>query len=542
MQYMEAVWISFAFVLGFLVKPLGLPPLTGYLAAGFALSALGFAGGDMLAHLAHAGVLLLLFSVGLKLRLRSLMRPEVLGGAFLHMALIGLVIGVVLYWFAGLEFNAAVLMTLAVSFSSTVVAAKVLEEKKELRAFHGRVAIGILVVQDIVAVAMLAGAAGHNPSPWALAVLALPLLRRFFQNILERCGHGELLVLYGLVLALAVGGGGFAYVGLSPELGALAMGAVIASHRRSTELFNALWGLKEVFLIGFFLQIGMSGLPSLSTLGWAAVLALLLPIKAVLFFFVLVLFRLRARTAFLAALSLATYSEFGLIIVNLAVQNGWVGGNWLAILAIAVALSFIVAAPLNRYAHGLYRMLERHLLAFESSRRHPDDKPLHVGYSNILIIGMGRVGTGAYRFFTQRKQRVVGLDSDPGKVEEHKRKGRRVLYADAEDPGLWQNIDLSGVRAVMLAIPDREANTIAAKQLRLAGYQGLIYATALFPEEVKALIDAGADVAYYYYDEVGIGFAENIWERLNPSKNNTADKANSAALVEPPGQAAIGNE
>jgi len=226
------------------------------------------------------------------------------------------------------------------------------------------------------------------------------------------------------------------------------------------------------------------------------------------------LFRLRARTAFLAALSLATYSEFGLIVANLAVKNGLLDSDWLVMLAVAVALSFAIAAPLNRYAHGLYRVLERRLVPFESPRRHPDDKPLHVGYANVLIIGMGRVGAGAYRFFTQRKQRVVGLDSDPGKVEEHKRKGRRVLYADAEDPGLWQNIDLSGVRAIMLAIPDREANTIAARQLRLAGYKDLICATALFPEEVKAIIDAGADVAYYYYDEVGVGFAENIWERM----------------------------
>jgi len=521
---MEAVWISLAFVLGFLMRPLGLPPLVGYLLAGFALSAFGFAGGEMLARLAHAGVLLLLFSVGLKLRWKSLVRPEVWGGTLLHMVLIALLIGPVLHWTLGLDVETAALITLAVSFSSTVVAAKVLEEKKELRAFHGRVAIGVLVVQDIVAVAVLAGAGGHVPSPWALLVLALPLLRKPFLIILEWCGHGELLLLYGLVLALAVGGAGFESVGLSPELGALVMGAVIATHRRATELSNALWGLKEVFLIGFFLQIGMSGLPSLDTLGWAILLALLLPVKAVLFFFVLVLFRLRARTAFLAALSLATYSEFGLIVANLAVKNGLFGPDWLVMLAVAVALSFAIAAPLNRYAHGLFRVLERRLVPFESPRRHPDDKPLHVGYANVLIIGMGRVGAGAYRFFTQRKQRVVGLDSDPGKVEEHKRKGRRVLYADAEDPGLWQNIDLSGVRAIMLAIPDHEANTIAARQLRLAGYKDLICATVLFPEEVKSIIDAGADVAYYYYDEVGVGFAENIWERMNATPQDLTEE------------------
>ena len=539
MHDMEAVWISFAFVLGFLVRPLGLPPLIGYLVAGFMLSAYGFEGGEVLSRLAHAGVLLLLFSVGLKLRLKSLVRPEVWGGAVLHMALIGLLIGPLLHWVLGLELKVAVMITLALSFSSTVVAAKVLEAKKELRAFHGRVAIGILVVQDIVAVAILATADGHTPSPWAAAVLALPLLRKLFRRILELCDHGELLVLYGMMLALVAGGAGFEYVGLSPELGALVMGAMLASHRRATELYTSLWGLKEIFLVGFFLQIGMSGLPSLDILRWAVVLALLLPVKVLLFFFVLVLFRLRARTAFLAGLSLATYSEFGLIVANLAVRNGWMGNDWLVLLAVAVAISFVLAAPLNRYAHDLYRMFERRLINFESPRRHPDDKPLHVGYSNILIMGMGRVGTGAYRYFTSRKQRVVGLDSDPGKVEEHKRRGRRVLFADAEDPGLWQNIDLSGVRAILLAIPDREANTIASKQLRLAGYKGLICATVLYPEEVKAIIDAGADVAYYYYDEVGVGFAESVWEKLDTSKNDPDDKA---ALALPAGMSSAASK
>jgi len=145
-----------------------------------------------------------------------------------------------------------------------------------------------------------------------------------------------------------VGGAGFESVGLSPELGALVMGAVIATHRRAMELSNALWGLKEVFLIGFFLQIGMSGLPSLDTLGWAILLALLLPVKAVLFFFVLVLFRLRARTAFLAALSLATYSEFGLIVANLAVKNGLFGPDWLVMLAVAAVFFGIVPGEVAR--------------------------------------------------------------------------------------------------------------------------------------------------------------------------------------------------
>lgn len=514
---MEALWISFAFVLGFLMRPLGLPPLVGYLIAGFALSALGLHGGEMLEGLAHAGVLLLLFSVGLKLRLKSLLRPEVWAGALLHMAVIGMLVGPVLYALLGVDLRLTVLLTLALSFSSTVVAAKVLEVKKELRAFHGRVAIGILVVQDIVAVAMLAGGNGHAPSPWALGLLALPWLAPLLQRLLAWCGHGELLVLFGLAMALVVGGAGFEQLGMSSELGALVMGALLANHPRANELYTGLWGIKEIFLVGFFLQIGMYGLPSLEALRWSLLLVLLLPVKALLFFFVLVLLRLRARTAFLAALSLATYSEFGLIVASLAVRDGWMQPEWVVTLAVGVAFSFIVAAPLNRRAHQLYRLFERRLVVFESPRRHPDDKPLHLGHARILIMGMGRVGTGAYRYFTQRKQRVTGLDSDPGKVEEHQRRGRRVLYADAEDPGLWQNMELGGVHAILLAIPDREANVTAARQLRRAGYKGLICAIALYPEEVNEMMAAGADVAYYYYEEVGVGFAENIWERLHPA-------------------------
>jgi len=108
----------------------------------------------------------------------------------------------------------------------------------------------------------------------------------------------------------------------------------------------------------------------------------------------------------------------------------------------------------------------------------------------------------------------VGLDSDPAQVERHLKAGRRVLYADEEDPGLWANLHLQNIGAVLLAMPDLEANTIAVKQLRHVGYTGLIGATSAYPEHVEAIIKAGANVAYNYYDEVGVGFAEHVWEKL----------------------------
>lgn len=518
------IWLSFAFGAGLLMRLIGLPPLVGYLAAGFILSANGHESNSILEAVAHAGVLLLLFSVGLKLRLKSLIRSEVLAGSLLHMAITVGLLWVIFSRFGDLPFEAALMIAIALSFSSTVVAAKVLESKRELRAFHGRVAIGILIVQDLIAVAILSLAGGVTPSPWAFLLLGFFLLRPIIHWLLDISGHGELVILYGLMLALVIGGGSFEQLGLSSELGALLLGLILSDHKRAMEMSNALWGLKEVLLVGFFLQIGLSGQPNLEMLQHALLLNLILVAKALLFFFVLLLFRLRARSSFLAGLSLASFSEFGLIVANLAQNQGWISTDWLVLLAVAVAISFAISAPLNRYSHELYQMLGRRLKGFETSKRHPDDEPINVGSAHVLIVGMGRVGTGVYDTLAASHLRVVGLDSDPGKVENHRSFGRRVLYADAEDPGLWAGLNLGGVRIIMLCLPELSAKLMAIQQLRDRGYSGQINATALFNEEVDQLNKRGANLVYNYYDGIGVSFADKIMQGL-PQELITANES-----------------
>ncbi|MGQ0657069.1 MAG: cation:proton antiporter domain-containing protein [Chromatiales bacterium] len=511
---MESVWIAIAFALGLLMRPLGLPPLVGYLVAGFLLNALGVRGGPTLEHLAEVGVLLLLFSVGLKLRLKNFLRLDNFAGATIHLLVSCLVFAPLLRGLTGMDWNIALLVAAALSFSSTVIAAKALEERRELRAFHGRVAIGILVVQDLVAVALMGYAASTTPSIWSLSLLALPLLRPVLHWLLQVSGHDELLVLCGLLLALVVGGYGFDRLGLGPELGALVIGALLADHPKAKELSDTLWPLKEVFLVGFFLQIGMSGLPDLQTVGYALLLNILLPGKLILFFFIMLRLGLRVRSSFLASLSLASYSEFGLIVANLGAVKGWLSQEWLLLLAISMAISFAIAAPLNRQAHLLFERLEQHLKPLETSRPHPDDEPISLGQAHILIMGMGRVGTGAYDFLSERQERVVGLDSDPGKVERHLRERRRVLYADAEDPSFWNRLRMDEIRAVLLALPDVQANQFAARQLRRRGFRGLISAASRHPEDARAIAAAGASMTFNIFDEAGVGFAEHVWEEL----------------------------
>ncbi len=510
---LEAVWIGFAFSLGMLVRLIGLPPLIGYLAAGFLITLSADElqlpnGNAIIDHVAHLGVLLLLFSVGLKLNVRSLGKPEVLGGSVLHFAISALLYAPVMWLAFDTPWYQALMLGAALAFSSTVLAAKVLEGKREIRAFHGRVAVGILVMQDLLAMAMLSVSSGVTPSWWALLVFAVPLLRPLLFRLLDMTGHDDLQILFGVLLAVVAGGMGFHAVGLSSELGALVFGALLAKHPRAGELSKTLWSLKEFFLVGFFLQIGLDGLPDLHAWLFAGLMTLLLPLKTALFFALLVLFKLRARSAFLSALALGNYSEFALIVASVAFPQ------YMVPLALTVALSFVVSAPLNRFAHPLYERLARRLIPLERNLHHPDEQPVSLGDAEVLIMGMGRTGGAAFDYL-KYKTHLVGLDSDPARVLAHQQQGNHVLFADAEDQVFWQGLDLGQVQAVILCLNDSEAKLIATRKLRAAGFSGLIVSHSMQQDEADKIMAAGADHTYLTMSEAGLGLAERVRQHIS---------------------------
>ncbi len=519
----DTAWIALAFLLGLAARYTGLPPLVGFLAAGFVLQAVGAQGGEALSSVADAGITLLLFSIGLKLNIRTLWRPEIWGVASLHMGLVVIVfsalflgIGLLgLAAFNGMDVQTAALLAFAFSFSSTVFAVKILEEKGELSARYGRIAIGILIMQDIFAVIFLAASTGKLPSPWALALFALVPLRHALTRLMESVGHGELFILYGLLLALG-GAAVFEVVDLKADLGALIFGMLVAHHPRSQELAKALLSLKDLLLIGFFLNIGISAAPTLESLGIAVLLSLLIPFKVLLFFFLLVLFRSRARSALLASLALANFSEFGLIVSAVSYSNGWLSSEWLAAIAIAVAISFVLAAPLNSAAHTLYGRYEHVLRRYERGKPLPETVPIDTGDAEILIFGMGRVGTGAYE--TMRRHhgdKVLGIDHDAETVSTHRRTGRNVILGDAMDQDFWEQIRPGRIRMVMLGMPNHVENMHAIAQLKKSGFQGRITATAKYDDQTEELLQAGAHAAYNIYAEAGAGFAEHVRQQLD---------------------------
>lgn len=516
----EVFAVGSAFVFGLAVRKLGLPPLVGFLAAGFIINAVGpdlgmpNSTGPILDYLANLGVLLLLFTIGLKLKLAQIAEPQVVGGALIHFGLsIGLFTPIVWLLFIDDLFG-ALLVGIALGFSSTVLSAKMLEAKREMGNFHGRTAIGILVVQDIIALVVLAIFAGKLPGPWALLVFATPLLRPVLFKLLDAIGHDEVLVLAGMLVSLILGGVGFELIGLKGEIGALVMGLLLSTHPRAGELSQSLWALKEVFLVAFFLSIGMSGLPDAEALAFAVVLGVLLPLKGALFFFLMLAFRLRARTSFLTAVALTAYSEFGLIVAAGIPE----AEAFVVPLAIAVSVSFLVAAPLNRLAHPLFERFEARLQRYERKTRHPDEQPTDLGEADVLVFGMGRTGSAAYEVLIENGRRPVGLDADIYKTQAHAEAGRNVVFADAEDSNFWNGVQLDRIEAAILAMDDVEAKLIAARTLRARGFAGPIVSHALYADHVERIVQAGADETYLTMHEAGRSLAAHAVEALEPRK------------------------
>jgi predicted Kef-type K+ transport protein len=501
-----AVYLVVTFSLGLLALALRLPPLVGFLAAGFVLNAMQVDHLPMLEVFADLGVTLMLFAIGLKLDVRILVRPQVWVTASVHLVgsvvigggllLLGSVIGVGML--AGADLVTVALLALALSFSSTVFVVKLLEERGESQTLYGRVAVGILVIQDLVTVIFLTVANGHAPSPWALTLVGLVPLVWLLRKLWSRLGHGEMQSLFGIAVAIVPGYVLFTEVGLKGDLGALLMGVMLASHPSASELSRSLFHIKEILLVGFFVSIGLTGLPDLPTIGVALLMLLLL--------------HLRNRTSLLAGLALMNYSEFALIVVSIGVKADLLASAWLVEISIAVALSFVVAALFN--SNGA-RLVER--WALRMPRQDPEsllaeERPGNAQDAEVVILGMGRVGIAAYdRLAKEYSLHVLGVDSDGPRVEILKSEGRRVIEGDATDLDFWRRLqDHDSVRLALLAMPRHGANIEALRLLRSSGFRGKVAAVARYRDEVASAESHGVQAVFNVYSGAGLELADQI--------------------------------
>lgn len=523
-DYREPAWIAIAFLSGLACRRVNLPPMIGFLMAGFGLNLMGAENNGFLVATADMGITLLLFTIGLKLRVNTLARAEIWATTGAHMvATIALAAGAIfalsaagLMLFRDLDVTGILVVAFALSFSSTVFAVKILEDRGSLMSRYGQVAIGVLVMQDIAAVIFLAASSGKLPEIYAIALLLLIPARHIIARIMAVCGHNELLVIFGFTAAMG-GSALFELVGMKGDLGALVMGALLAHHFKARELSKTLMGFKDVFLVCFFLTIGLNGLPDWETTLAAALFMLLLPFKLGLFVVLLTALKMRARASALGGLALGNYSEFGLIVCAIAINAGWLQSEWLTAMALTMTLSFLVSAPLNVYADALYTRFDRLLERLERSKRLPNDEDIDLEVYNVLIFGMGRVGRAAYdEMAKSTPEGIIGFDLDEAQVFKNRDEGRIVVLGDATNPEFWSRMagHQTNTDMVLLAMPNHQANLDASTRMRDSGYAGPIVAVALYPGQEEELRENGVDDVFNIYAEAGAGAAGHMQTQM----------------------------
>ncbi|MGB1140115.1 MAG: cation:proton antiporter [Halioglobus sp.] len=518
--------IVVALACGIASRSLGLPALVGYLAAGFVLHEASVDSGPLLSNLADLGITLLLFTIGLKLNVRELLQVRIWGTAVSHMVIMQVVFSLLLMGAAvampglALGTGGALLIAFGLTFSSTVLVIQTLQDRGEMASHHASLAIGILIMQDLAAIIFLAASTGQPPQWTALLLPLLWPLRPLILRLLAYCGHGELFTLAGFALALGAYHL-FELVGIKGDLGALVVGASLAGHQKAKELSRNLLNLKDLFLVCFFLTIGLDGWPETEMLLVAIVLGFLAALKPLFYFPIMTRLHVPPRTALLASSTLTNHSEFGLIVVALATAEGWLNPYWDNALSISIALSFLLAPLLNRRVHDIYLNHRERLLKFETSNVRaamPD-----TSNTRIVVLGMGNIGTGAYdAMAVQHGGEVLGIDENESKLERHRKEYRRVANADASDPEFWLRLNLEDIELVMLALTNHQENMLVGRLLDKLGYRGRIAAVVRFSEEAEELEQHGIS-AFSLYAQAGAGFASHAAAHLRePGDGNQA--------------------
>lgn len=558
---MLAAAFGFAIVFGLIAARIGLPPLVGYLIAGVLIGphTPGFvANADLAAQLAEIGVMLLMFGVGLHLSIDDLLavRKIALPGAVVQIAA-ATVMGAGVAHFWGWNLGAGIVFGLALSVASTVVLLKALEARGLVDSMNGRIAVGWLVVEDLVMVlalvllpplAGLLGGEGATPSGGELAltlgktlgmvavfiVLMLVVGKRVFPWVLwqvARTGSRELFTLCVIAAALGIAFGAAALFGVSFALGAFFAGMVLRESELSHRAAEESLPLRDAFAVLFFVSVGMLFDPMMlveQPLRVLAVVGIIVIGKSLAALAIVIAFRYPLNTAFTVSASLAQIGEFSFILAGLGValkllpvegQNLILAG---AVISIALnPLVFSLIEPLQE------RIRARSKLARDLERREDPlaqlpmstDQSLLTGH--VLVVGYGRVGRRIGAALREKNIPVVVAEQNRETVEQLRGDGIPAVSGDAADPAVLIQAHVARARLLVIAAPDSTRARKMIETARMLNPDIEIVARTHSDEEAGLLKGDQPDRVFIDEQELAIAMADHVVDRCASGHKKT---------------------
>lgn len=548
-----AVLLLLAAVIGAIGVRLRQPLIVAFIAVGILVgpSVLGWvSANDQVDLLAKLGIALLLFVVGLKLDLHIIrtMGPVAMAtglGQVIFTSVVGYFIAIAL----GMTPVTALYVAVALTFSSTIIIVKLLSDKREVNALHGRIAIGFLIIQDIVVVLVMIGLtalgeAGDASSlgreaievliKGGLFIAAIGLLMRFVLTPLlhQLAKSPELLVLFAIAWAVALGAAG-AQLGFSKEVGAFLAGVSLASTPYREAIGSRLVSLRDFLLLFFFIDLG-AGL-ELATLGAQVLPAILLSLfvligNPLIVMSILGFMGYRKRTGFLAGLTVAQISEFSLILGALGLSLGHIDTDTMGLITLVGLITISASTYLILYSHPIYKWISPWLGLFERKRAFREqtgDLTTEESQVDVIVFGLGRFGFGIARELQRRGYRVLGVDFDPELVCLKGDCGFAVRYGDVEDPEFLASLPLGQVSWVLSSVREMPANLALLHGLLDYGYKDCVAVTANTDYDAGLLKQAGADQVLIPYADAAAEAADKLFgevERHTLSGSIAAEK------------------
>jgi len=521
--------LAIATLAGALALLLRQPLIVAFIAVGIVAGPAGLAwvtAADQVDLLARLGIALLLFVVGLRLDLHVIRSVGAVAlatglGQVLFTSAIGYAIAVAL----GFAPVPALYIAVALTFSSV----KLLSDKRELDMLHGRIAVGFLIVQDIVVVLVMIGLtalgsteAAVSPLLEVLLVLAkgasmllaiAALMRYVLPELLRRlAGSGELLLLFAIAWAVIWATLGDV-LGFSKEVGAFLAGVSIASTPYRELVAARLVGLRDFLLLFFFIDLGagldMSALGG--NLGAAAVFSIFVLVgNPLIVVAIMGWMGYRRRTGFLAGLTVAQISEFSLVLAALGLSLGHLDEQAVGLITLVGLVTISASTYMILYSYRLYAWFEPWLAPFERRIAHAEtrgDAPA-APEAQVILFGLGRFGSAVARELHERGIRVVGVDADPDRVRSGG--GYPILYGDAEDPEFVGSLALERVECVASTLRDRHVNRALLHALLGGAGRPRIALAADSEEDAQVLHARGADLVLVPYADAARDAADRI--------------------------------
>lgn len=492
------------------------PAILAYILTGVLLGPMGFVkldNGDVMNSLGQIGITLLLFVLGLELKLRELRsvgRVAILTGVgqILFTTAVGFFICVAL----GFSHLAALYMAIALTFSSTIVIVKLLSDKNDLNSLYGKLAVGILLVQDFVAVLALIFLSGFQSGGqvtfWDFVYVVLKAVvltgwvivfsKTLIPKLMNKLARSsELLFLFTLAWAFGVCALiSSPFIGFSIEIGGFLAGLALANSTENFQIVAKIRSLRDFFITLFFVSLGMGLVFQQGMAIWlpAVILAAYVLIgNPVILMSILGILGYRKRTSFMVGLTVSQISEFSIIVVLMGNKLNHVSDEVVSVVTLAGAISFIFSTYMIMNGNGLHKKMSGFLSFFERENTHEQLIKKDKLVNHVILAGASRMGEGILDVLIKSQEKLLVIDFDPDIISRLVHREINCLFGDISDYEILEKAQIEDARLVISTVPDIEDNLLLLEAIRGKKKKALAVMCAQEASDAIELYKNGAD-------------------------------------------------